>query len=167
ASTRVRSITLSPARAPGPRASALLSVIGETSVTLLPLSEVRTASQCADLTFATSWWDATSRGWMITDYARVNASWRWACRGQSAINLALCLRGGNLSLVPEITYTPPPAERVGWRAISGTAPALKGGRDDRIRGEDRGSHRRRQRNGPRVGPPAGGGSLQCRNVRRF
>jgi len=36
---------------------------------------------------------------------------------------------------------------------------------DRIRGEDRGSHRRWQRNGPRVGPPAGGGSLQRRYVR--
>src|SRR5215471_11645588 len=34
------------------------------------------------MTFATSWRDATSRGWMITDCARVNASWRWACRGQ-------------------------------------------------------------------------------------
>jgi len=104
---------------------------------------------------------------MITDYARVTASWPWACRGQAVINLALSLRGDNMLLVPEITYTPPPAERVGWRATSGTAPARKGGRNDRIRREDRGSHRRRQRHGPRVGPPAGGGSLQCRNVRRL
>jgi hypothetical protein len=43
---------------------------------------------------------------MITDYARVTASWPWACRGQAVINLALRLRVGNLSLVPKITYTP-------------------------------------------------------------
>jgi hypothetical protein len=43
----------------------------------------------------------------------------------------------------------------------------KGGTYDRIRWEDRGSHRRWQRHGPRAGPSVGGGSLQCRDVRRL
>src|SRR5271169_1028478 len=50
---------------------------------------------------------------------------------------------------------------------SGSAPERKGGTHDRIRWEDSSSHRRRQRNGPRAGPPAGGGSLQRRDVRRL
>src|SRR5271168_2864086 len=52
-------------------------------------------------------------------------------------------------------------------AVFGSAPESKGGTHDRIRWEDRGSHRWRQRNGARAGPPAGGGSLQRRDVRRL
>src|ERR1700680_2256398 len=71
--------------------------------------------------------------------------------------------------LPDIapTLLSPTGGEVGEGALFGSTPESKGGTHDRIRWEDRGSHRRRQRNGPRVGPPAGGGSLQCRNVRRL
>src|SRR5215471_4477086 len=61
--------------------------------------------------------------------------------------------------LPDIARTllSPAGGEVGEGDLFGSAPESKGGTHDRIRWEDRGSHRRRQRNGPRVGPLAGGG----------
>src|SRR3984893_8151447 len=71
--------------------------------------------------------------------------------------------------LPDIapTLLSPTGGEGGEGALFGSKPESTGGTHDRICWDEPGMHRRRQRNGPRLGPPAGGGSLQCRNVRRL